>query len=190
MIYPITVYGDPLLRKVAEPIDNNFENLKELIDNMFETMYHSEGVGLAAPQVGKSLRIFVVDASSAADEDEPELEGFKKAFINPEILERKGDKWVMNEGCLSLPEIREDISRPEHVKIKYLDENLQEHIEEYGGFAARVIQHEYDHLDGVLLIDYLSPLRKRILKSKLTAISKGKVNTSYRIVLPGKSKLV
>ncbi len=186
MIYPITVYGDPLLRKVAQPVENNFEGLKELIDNMFETMYHSEGVGLAAPQVGKSMRIFVVDASSAADEDEPELEGFKKAFINPEILERTGDNWVMNEGCLSLPEIREDISRPEHVKIKYLDENLNEHIEKYSGFAARVIQHEYDHLDGVLLIDYLSPLRRRILKSKLTAISKGKVETAYRIVLPGK----
>jgi peptide deformylase len=186
MIYPVTVYGDPLLRKVAQPVDKDFEGLKELIDNMFETMYHSEGVGLAAPQVGKSLRIFVVDASSAADEDEPELEGFKNAFINPEILERTGDSWVMNEGCLSLPEIREDISRPEQVKIKYLDENLNEHIEQYSGFAARVIQHEYDHLDGVLLIDYLSPLRKRILKSKLTAISKGKVNTAYRIVLPGK----
>lgn len=185
MIYPITVYGDPLLRKVAQPVDKDYEGLKELIDNMFETMYHSDGVGLAAPQIGKSLRIFVVDASSAADE-EPELEGFKKAFINPEILERTGDEWVLNEGCLSLPEIREDISRPAYVKIKYLDENLEEHIDEYGGFAARVIQHEYDHLDGVLLVDYLPPLKKRLLKSKLTAISKGKVRTSYRIVLPGK----
>ncbi|SFF36206.1 peptide deformylase [Sunxiuqinia elliptica] len=185
MIYPITVYGDPLLRKVAQPIDKDFEGLNEFIENMFETMYHSDGVGLAAPQIGKSLRVFVVDASSAADE-EPELEGFKKAFINPEILERTGDEWVMNEGCLSLPEIREDVSRPEHVKIKYLDENLEEHIEEYGGFAARVIQHEYDHLDGKLLIDHLNPLRKRLLKGKLTAITKGKVRTSYRIVLPGK----
>jgi peptide deformylase len=185
MIYPVTVYGDPLLRKVAATVDKEFEGLKELVENMFETMYHSDGVGLAAPQIGKSLRIFVVDASTAAD-DEPELEGFKKAFINPEILERTGEPWVMNEGCLSLPEIREDISRPEHVKIKYLDENLEEHIEEYGGFAARVIQHEYDHLDGVLLVDYLNPLRKRLLKSKLTAISKGKIKTSYRIVLPGK----
>ncbi|MHA7110138.1 peptide deformylase [Sunxiuqinia elliptica] len=185
MIYPITVYGDPLLRKVAQPIDKDFEGLNEFIENMFETMYHSDGVGLAAPQIGKSLRVFVIDASSAADE-EPELEGFKKAFINPEILERTGDEWVMNEGCLSLPEIREDVSRPEHVKIKYLDENLEEHIEEYGGFAARVIQHEYDHLDGKLLIDHLNPLRKRLLKGKLTAITKGKVRTSYRIVLPGK----
>ena len=185
MIYPVTVYGDPLLRKVTQPVENDFEGLKELVENMFETMYHSDGVGLAAPQIGKSLRIFVVDASTAAEE-EPELEGFTKAFINPEILERTGDEWIMNEGCLSLPEIREDISRPEHVKIKYLDENRVEHIEDYGGFAARVIQHEYDHLDGVLLIDYLTPLKKRILKSKLTAISKGKVKTSYRIVIPGK----
>ena len=185
MIYPVTVYGDPLLRKVAQPIDADFDGLQEFVENMFETMYHSDGVGLAAPQIGKSLRIFVIDASTAAEE-EPELEGFKKAFINPEILERTGEEWVMNEGCLSLPEIREDITRPEHVKIKYLDENLEEHIEEYGGFAARVIQHEYDHLDGVLLIDHLSPLRRRLLKSKLMAISKGKVKTAYRIVLPGK----
>ncbi|MCW0481935.1 peptide deformylase [Gaoshiqia sediminis] len=185
MIYPITVYGEPLLRKVAEPIAKNMDGLQQLIDDMFETMYHSDGVGLAAPQIGKSLRIFVIDASSAAD-DEPELEGFKKAFINPEILERRGDEWVMNEGCLSLPEIREDVSRPEFVKIKYMDENFVEHVEEYGGFAARVIQHEYDHLEGVLFIDYLSPLRKRMLKGKLTAISKGKVHPAYRIVIPGK----
>lgn len=185
MIYPITVYGDPLLRKVAQPIDKDFDNLNELIENMFETMYHSDGVGLAAPQVGKSLRLFVVDASSAAEE-EPELKGFKKVFINPEILERTGDEWIMNEGCLSLPEIREDVSRPAHVKIKYQDENLEEHLEEYDGFAARVIQHEYDHLDGILLIDYLNPLKKRLLKGKLTAISKGKVRPAYRIVVPGK----
>ena len=185
MIYPITVYGEPLLRKIAKPIENDFEGLDKLVDDMFETMYFSDGVGLAAPQVGKSLRIFVIDASSAA-EDEPELEGFKKAFINPEILELRGDEWAMNEGCLSLPEIREDVSRPEFVKIKYFDENLIEHTEEYGGFAARVIQHEYDHLEGKLLVDYLTPLRKRILKSKLTAISKGKVKTAYRIVIPGK----
>ena len=185
MIYPITVYGEPLLRKIAKPIESDFEGLDKLVADMFETMYFSDGVGLAAPQVGKSLRLFVIDASSAAEE-EPELEGFKKAFINPEILERRGDEWVMNEGCLSLPEIREDVSRPEFVKIKYFDENLIEHTEEYGGFAARVIQHEYDHLEGKLLVDYLTPLRKRILKSKLTAISKGKVKTAYRIVIPGK----
>lgn len=187
MIYPITVYGEPLLRKIAEPITPDYPELKKLVEDMFETMYHSDGVGLAAPQIGLSIRIFVVDASTAA-EDEPELEGFKKAFINPEILEFRGDEWVMNEGCLSLPEIREDVSRPEFIKIKYYDENFVEHIEEYGGFAARVIQHEYDHLEGKLLIDYLSPLKKRMLKSRLINITKGKVKTSYRIIIPGTRK--
>jgi peptide deformylase len=187
MIYPITVYGDPVLRKVAEPVDLAPDELKEFIGNMFETMYQADGVGLAAPQVGKSWRIFIADASVNADQ-EPALKDFKKAFVNPEILERSETFCVMNEGCLSLPDIHEDIRRPESVKIKYLDENLQEHVEEYNGFAARVIQHEYDHLDGILHIDHISPLKKRILKSKLTAITKGKIKTAYRIVLPGKSK--
>ncbi|MGQ8336165.1 peptide deformylase [Sunxiuqinia sp. A32] len=185
MIYPITVYGDPVLRKISEPIEKDYKELEVLVENMFETMYHSDGVGLAAPQIGKAIRIFVIDASSAAEE-EPELENFKKAFINPEILERSGDPWIMNEGCLSLPEIREDVSRPEKIKIKYVDENFNEYIEEYGGFAARVIQHEYDHLEGILLTDHLNPLKKRLLKGKLSAITKGKVNTSYRIRIPGK----
>lgn len=185
MIYPVTVYGDPVLRKPSEPIEKDFEGLNELIDNMFETMYHSDGVGLAAPQIGKSLRIFVVDASANADE-EPELKDFKKAFINPEILERFGNSCIINEGCLSLPDIHEDIARPSFVRIKYQDENLEEHIDEYKGFAARVIQHEYDHLDGILLIDHLLPLKRRLLRSKLAAISKGKVKTSYKISIPGK----
>ena len=185
MIYPVTVYGDPILRKKAEPVSADTEGLKEFIDNMFETMYASDGVGLAAPQVGKSLRIFVLDASSAADE-EPELEGYKKVFINPVILEKTGEEWTMNEGCLSLPEIREDISRPENIRIRYQDENFTEHEEVLGGFLARVIQHEYDHLEGALFIDYLNPLKKRLLKGKLTAISKGKVQPSYRIRIPGK----
>ncbi|MFV0376596.1 MAG: peptide deformylase [Mangrovibacterium sp.] len=187
MIYPITVYGEPLLRKVCKPISPDYPDFKKLVEDMFETMYHSDGVGLAAPQIGLPIRMFVVDASAVAD-DEPELEGFKKAFINPEILELRGDEWTMNEGCLSLPEIREDVSRPEFVKIKYHDENFNEHIEEFGGFAARVIQHEYDHLEGKLLVDYLSPLRKRILKSRLTNITKGNVKTSYRILVPGSRK--
>lgn len=187
MIYPITVYGDPVLRKLAEPISKDYPNLDKLVQDMFETMYHSDGVGLAAPQIGLSIRMFVVDASTAADE-EPELEGFKKAFINPEILETKGDEWSMNEGCLSLPDIREEVFRPEFVKIKYYDENFVEHIEEYGGFAARVIQHEYDHLDGKMLVDYLTPLKKRMLKSRLTNITKGKIRTSYRIIIPGTRK--
>ncbi len=185
MIYPITVYGDPLLRQVAKPIDKDDTGLSKLVEDMFETMYFSDGVGLAAPQVGLSVRIFVIDATTYADE-EPELEDFKKVFINPQIIERTGDEWSMNEGCLSLPEIREDVSRPETVRIKYVDENFIEHDETYSGFAARVIQHEYDHLDGILFIDLLNPLRRRLLKGKLTDITKGKVPTKYRQKLPGK----
>ncbi len=183
MKYPVTVYGDPLLRKKAKTIEKDHPKLDEIIENMWETMYYSDGVGLAAPQVGLSLRLFVIDASSGADE-EPELAGFKKVFINPEIIETNGEEWTMNEGCLSLPEIREDVDRPDEVTIKYLDENFEEHLETYKGFAGRVIQHEYDHLEGVLFVDHLSPLRKRLLKGKLLAISKGKVRPHYRIKVP------
>ncbi len=183
MIYPVTVFGDPVLRKHAEPITKDFEDLKGFIQNMFETMYNSDGVGLAAPQVGQAIRIFVLDTTHN-EEDEPA--GIKKAFINPEILEKSGDEWVMNEGCLSLPEIREDVLRPETIRIKYFDENFNEYVEEYSGFTSRVIQHEYDHLEGVMFVDYLNPLKKRILKGKLTAISKGKVIPKYRIKVPGK----
>lgn len=183
MKYPVTVYGDPLLRKKAIEIEKSYPNLEQVIENMWETMYYSDGVGLAAPQVGLSIRMFVVDASSGADE-EPELADFRKVFINPEIIEISGDEWVMNEGCLSLPEIREDITRPDEVTIRYFDENFTEHEETYTGFAGRVIQHEYDHLEGILFIDYLSPLRKRLLKSKLLNISKGKVQPHYKIKIP------
>ncbi|WP_321348932.1 peptide deformylase [uncultured Draconibacterium sp.] len=183
MKYPVTVYGDPVLRKKAKKIEKDHPQLDEIIENMWETMYYSDGVGLAAPQVGMPIRMFVIDASSGADE-EPELEGFKKVFINPEIIETNGEEWTMNEGCLSLPEIREDVDRPDEVTIKYQDENFEEHIETYKGFAGRVIQHEYDHLEGVLFVDHLSPLRKRLLKSKLVAISKGKVRPHYRIKVP------
>jgi len=185
MKYPVTVYGDPILRKKAKTIDKDYEGLQEVIENMWETMYYSDGVGLAAPQVGLSIRIFIVDASSGADE-EPELKDFKKVFINPEIIEISGEEWIMNEGCLSLPEIREDVLRPDKVRIKYFDEDFMEHEEEFMGFAGRVIQHEYDHLDGILFIDYLSPLRKRLLKSKLSSIAKGKVQPHYRIKVPVK----
>lgn len=185
MKYPVTVYGDPLLRRVAKEIKKDDPKLNEIIENMWETMYYSDGVGLAAPQVGLSIRLFVIDASSGADE-EPELEGFKKVFINPEIIETAGEEWVMNEGCLSLPEIREDVSRPDEVTIRYFDENFVEHEEAYRGFAGRVIQHEYDHLDGKLFVDYLSPLRKRLLKGKLQSITKGKVRPHYRIKVPAK----
>ena len=183
MKYPVTVYGDPLLRKKAKEIDEDYPNLKEVIENMWETMYYSDGVGLAAPQVGLPIRMFLVDASSGADE-EPELIDFKKVFINPEIIETKGEEWVMNEGCLSLPEIREDVTRPDEVTIRWFDEKFEEHEETFKGFAGRVIQHEYDHLEGILFIDYLSPLRKRLLKSKLLNISKGKVQPHYKIKIP------
>ncbi|MBT3383415.1 MAG: peptide deformylase [Prolixibacteraceae bacterium] len=185
MKYPVTVYGDPLLRKTAKKIDKDSEGLNEIIENMWETMYYSDGVGLAAPQVGLSIRLFLVDGTTGADE-EPELKDFKKVFINPEIIETTGEEWVMNEGCLSLPEIREDVTRPDVVRIKYFDENFIEHEKEFKGFAGRVIQHEYDHLDGVLFIDYLSPLRKRLLKSKLSNIAHGKVRPHYRIKAPAK----
>jgi peptide deformylase len=183
MIYPVTVYGDPILRKKTEPITKDFKDLKGFIQNMFDTMYSSDGVGLAAPQVGHAIRIFILDSTSTDDE---EPEGIKKAFINPQILEKFGDEWIMNEGCLSLPEIREDVQRPESIRIKYMDEDFNEYDETYSGFNSRVIQHEYDHLDGILFVDYLNPLRKRILKTKLTAISKGKVIPKYRIKVPGK----
>ncbi len=183
MIYPVTVFGDPVLRKKAEPITKEFNDLKRFVQNMFDTMYNSDGVGLAAPQVGQGIRVFIID-TTINDDEEPG--GITKAFINPEILEKSGDEWVMNEGCLSLPEIREDVLRPETVRIKYYDEDFNEHEETYHGFTSRVIQHEYDHLEGVMFVDYLNPLRKRILKSKLTAISKGKVIPKYKIKVPGK----
>lgn len=183
MILPVTVYGDPVLRKKTEPITKEFPDLKGFVQNMFETMYNSDGVGLAAPQVGQAIRVFVLDTTHE-DEDEPA--GIRKAFINPVILEKSGDEWVMNEGCLSVPEIREDVLRPETVKIKYVDEDFVEHTEEYSGFTSRVIQHEYDHLEGIIFVDYLNPLKKRLLRSKLTAISKGKVLPKYKIRIPGK----
>jgi peptide deformylase len=183
MKYPITVYGDPLLRKKAQEIEENHEGLAEIIENMWETMYYSDGVGLAAPQVGLSIRLFIIDASPAADED-PGLENFKKVFINPEIIKLTGEDWIMNEGCLSLPEIREDVKRPEAVRLKYYDEHFVLHEETYTGYAARVIQHEFDHLEGVLFIDHLSPLRKKLLKTKLRNIATGKVQPHYRIKTP------
>ena len=183
MKYPVTVYGDTALRKETQNIDKNYEGLAEIISDMWETMYTSDGVGLAAPQVGKSIRIFVVDATSGAKE-EPELANFKKVFINPEIVELSENECIMNEGCLSLPEIHEDVSRPEVVKVKYYDEDFNEHIEEFKGYAGRIIQHEYDHLEGILFIDHLSPLRRRLLKSKLSNIAHGKIQPAYKTKTP------
>jgi len=184
MILPITVFGDPLLRKVAKPIDKKYEGLSELIANMYETMHNADGVGLAAPQVGLSIRLIVVDASPAANEDEPELADFKRVFINPTILEKSGELWSFEEGCLSLPNIRENIVREEKVVIHYWNENWEEKTEKYDGYPARIILHEYDHLEGRLFVDLISPLRKRLLKSKLMAIATGKASVSYKIKLP------
>jgi peptide deformylase len=181
MILPVTAYGDPLLRKVAKPINKNYKGLSEVIANMFETMHQADGVGLAAPQIGLSIRIFVVDASPAASDEEPELADFKKVFINPTIISTSGEPWTFEEGCLSLPNIREDVLRPEEVVIHYFDADWVERTEKYNSYPARIIQHEYDHLDGKLFIDYISPLRRRLLKSKLIAISKGKSNAAYKI---------
>lgn len=184
MILPVTVYGDPLLRFDAKPIEKDFEGLNELIANMFETMYNADGVGLAAPQIGQSIRLFIVDAAEAADEDEPDLKDFKKVFINPKIIESKGEPWEMEEGCLSLPTIREKVTRPEEVTINYFDKNWIEKTETYHGFAARIILHEYDHLIGKLFVDYISPLRRKLLKAKLSAITTGKAKVAYRIKIP------
>ena len=182
MILPITIYGHPVLRKVAKDIDKDYPDLEKFMADMWQTMYFADGVGLAAPQVGRSIRMFVLDCSNFEDE-EPELEGFKKMFINAQITERNGEEWSMSEGCLSIPGLNEDVTRPETIRIEYYDENWAFHDEEYSGFAARVIQHEYDHLDGIMFTDHCSPLRKRLLKSKLTGISKGNFDAKYRFKL-------
>ena len=172
------------MRKVAREIPEGQAGLGDFVRNMFETMYDSEGVGLAAPQVGQSVRLFVVDASPFA-EDEPGLEDFKKVFINPEVLERSGERVPFNEGCLSIPNIREDVVREEKVVIRYQDLQGEWHEEEYDGIASRVIQHEFDHLEGVLFTDLLPPLRRKLLASRLRAISKGRFKASYKTILPG-----
>jgi peptide deformylase len=180
MILPIFVYGSPVLRKVSEDVPGDYPNLKSFINDMWETMYKSDGVGLAAPQVGRNIRIFVIDGT-AMDDDDPSMHDFKKAFVNPRILEREGEPWVFNEGCLSLPNIREDISRPERITIEYYDEDFNFHREEFSGLKARIIQHEYDHLEGILLVDHISAIKRKLLAGKLNAISKGKVDVSYKI---------
>ena len=182
MILHIYVYGHPLLRKTANEIDEaTYPNLKELIDNMYETMYSADGVGLAAPQVGLEDRIFVVDLEPLADNEHPEFKSFKKVFINAEITEKTGELEWVEEGCLSIPGIHEKVPREERIRIQYLDEDLQPHDEEYTGYMARVIQHEYDHLDGIMFTDRISPLRKRMIKSKLSNMEKGKVSCHYRV---------
>src|SRR6267154_4801825 len=181
MIYPIVMYVDPVLRKKAKDIEKGTD-IKELVNDMVETMHAAHGIGLAAPQIGKSVRLFVVDGTTV--EDEPELANFKKTFVNPEIIDQDGEEWAFEEGCLSIPTIREEIFRKENLRIRYFDENWNQHEEEYSGMKARIIQHEYDHIEGKLFIDYLTPLKKRMLKGKLSDISKGEVDTEYRILAP------
>lgn len=186
MIYPIVVYGSPVLKKEAEEIEEGSIDVKKLSEDMFETMHNASGIGLAAPQIGKSIRMFVVDGSPLGDEDDEKMSDFIKVFINPEIIEETGKEWKYEEGCLSIPDIRAEVSRPPKVLINYLDENWVEHEAEFEGMQARIIQHEYDHIEGVLFIDYLPPLKKRLLKGKLANISKGKCDVDYKIKLPKK----
>ncbi|MBT31048.1 MAG: peptide deformylase [Thalassobius sp.] len=184
MIYPIYSYGFPVLRKKAEDIEKDGDiDVKKLAEDMFETMYAANGVGLAGPQIGKSLRIFVIDADAM---DPDNLEGYKKVFINPQILEEEGEEWPFEEGCLSIPKIREEVSRQEKVTINYFDENWEEHTETFDGLVARVVQHEYDHIEGILFTDHLSAFKKRLLKGKLNGISKGKVEHDYKMKFPTK----
>jgi len=179
MILPIYVYGSSILRRVAQDISPDYPNLKRLIDDMFETMSQSDGIGLAAPQVGLSIRLIVIDGTPLA-KDDPSLKDFRKVFINPYIEERFGEKVIYSEGCLSIPNIHEEVEREEKVRISYMDENFTVHNEVFEGFAARIVQHEYDHLEGILFTDRLSPIRKQLLRSKLSAISKGKFTADYK----------
>ncbi len=194
MTLPIIAYGDPVLRKICEPISKDYKNLDSLIANMYETMYESRGVGLAAPQIGLPIRLFLVDSSPFSDDDElsdseqKELKAFKQTFINAKIVEEKGDEWAFNEGCLSIPEVREDVFRQPDITIEFEDENFKKHTKTFNGIVARIIQHEYDHIEGILFTDKLSPLKKRLIKSKLNNISKGNIDVDYRMKFPAAKK--
>ncbi len=196
MILPIVAYGDPVLKKEAEEIDKDYPDLKQLISDMFETMYEASGVGIAAPQIGKSIRLFVVDATPFAERDEDEEEdplaegcdGFKRIFINPIIEEESGEPWAFAEGCLSIPKIREEVMRKPKIKISYYDENWNFHEEEFEGYQARIIQHEYDHVEGILFTDHLSVLKKRLLQKRLANISQGIINVAYKMRFPVKKR--
>jgi peptide deformylase len=190
MILPIIAYGDPVLRKKGIEISEDYPKLKEFIANMWETMYEAAGVGLAAPQVNKAIRLFIIDASPFADdeniseEENAQLAEMKMVFINPKIIAEEGEEWAFNEGCLSIPDVREDVFRKPTITIEYLDENFKSHTKSFEGIGARVIQHEYDHIEGILFTDKLSSLKKRLIKGKLTNISKGKVHADYRMHFP------
>lgn len=194
MILPIVAYGDPVLKKVGVDINKDYPDFDGLLENMFDTMYNASGVGLAAPQIGLSIRLFLVDTTPFSDDEELTVEeqnvlkGFKRVFINAKILNQEGDEWAFNEGCLSIPDVREDVFRQPKITINYLDENFQEFTESFDGLIARVIQHEYDHIEGVLFTDKLSSLKKRLLKGRLNNISKGKVDVDYRMRFPDQKK--
>ncbi len=195
MILPIVAYGDPVLRKKATDIEKDHPKLNELLENMWETMYKASGVGLAAPQIGLPIRVFLVDTTpfsddeSRSEEEQNELNGFKKVFINAQLTEESGEEWAFNEGCLSIPDVREDVKRKDTIKITYLDEHFKSHTETYDGLLARVIQHEYDHIEGILFTDKLSTLKKRLLKGRLKNISQGKILVDYRMRFPDKKKV-
>ncbi len=190
MTLPIVAYGDPVLRKVGKEIEAGYPKLKELIENMWETMYKANGVGLAAPQVGLPIRVFLVDTTPFAEdedlatEEQEALDGFKKVFINAHFDEEIGEEWTFNEGCLSIPDVREDVKRKDTITISYFDQSFKKKTETYNGLLARVIQHEYDHIEGILFTDKLSPLKKRLLKGRLANISKGKIKVDYRMSFP------
>jgi peptide deformylase len=199
MILPIVAYGDAVLKKEAEEITKDYPDLQVLIDNMFETMYAASGVGLAAPQIGKSIRLFVIDGSPFAEDEEDDddvdpdpravgMDGFKKVFINPIIEEETGEEWGFQEGCLSIPKIREEVYRHEKINVTYFDENFNKHSESFDGYAARIIQHEYDHIEGILFTDHLSPLKRKLLTKRLQNISKGEVKVDYKMKFPAKKK--
>lgn len=194
MILPIVAYGDPVLKKKAKDITKDYPKFDTLLENMFETMYNASGVGLAAPQIGLPIRMFLVDTTPFADdedltkEESKALDGFKRVFINAKIIKEEGDEWAFNEGCLSIPDVREDVFRKPNITIEYLDENFKSHKESFDGLIARVIQHEYDHIEGILFTDKLSSLKKRLIKGRLTNISKGKINIEYRMRFPDQKK--
>lgn len=194
MVLPIVAYGDPVLKKKGKDITKDYPNLKELLDNMYETMYNAYGVGLAAPQIGLDIRLFLVDTAAFAEDsdlDEAEqdyLKNFKRTFINAQIIEEIGDEWAFNEGCLSIPDVREDVFRKPKITVEYFDENFVKHKETFNGLVARVIQHEYDHIEGILFTDKLSSLKKRLIKGKLNNISKGKINVDYKMRFPNLKK--
>ncbi len=185
MILPIVAFGDTVLKKKATEIDKNYPQLDVLIANMYETMYNAEGVGLAAPQIGLSIRLFIVDAKPFEKEN-PQLANFRQAFINPQIVTENGDEWKFNEGCLSIPGIREDVSRKPIVHLRYADTDFKVHEQTFEGIAARIIQHEYDHIEGILFTDKLSPLKKKLIKGKLADISVGNVDVNYKMKFPGR----